>query len=269
MTWHIITRLAKDLYRISEPIGAAEPRSGLATANMYLVIGQERAALIDSGLGIGDLQAEVRKLTSLPCTVLNTHYHWDHTGANSHFAERAIHEREADLLAQGQDVSWVRPALRSPAARAVLPDGFDPDAYRILPSPATRVLHDDDLIDLGGRTLRVLHIPGHSPGHVAYLDAASHLLFTGDAAYHGPLYACFEGSDPVAFAESVKRLAALEGVMTTCPGHNNVLTGRDWLAKLAAGVEAIVAGKVPGQTREGLVVGREFHLGELSVWLPP
>ena len=113
-TWHTTTRIAENLYRISEPFGAIEPRFGITTANMYLVLGQERAALIDSGTGVGDLRAEITRITSLPCTVLNTHYHWDHVGANSLFDERAIHEREVDLLAQEQDVSWLRPAMQSP-----------------------------------------------------------------------------------------------------------------------------------------------------------
>jgi len=72
MTWHTTTRIAENLYRISEPFGAIEPRVGVTTANMYLVIGQERAALINSAMGIGDVRAGILKITSLPCTVLNT-----------------------------------------------------------------------------------------------------------------------------------------------------------------------------------------------------
>jgi glyoxylase-like metal-dependent hydrolase (beta-lactamase superfamily II) len=268
MTWHTTTHIAENTYRISEPFGAIEPRVGITTANMYLVIGQEHAALIDSGMGIGDVCAEIRKITSLPCTVLNTHYHWDHVGANSLFAESAIHESEADLVAQESDLGIFRQSIQSPAARAVLPPSFDPTAYRIIPKPATRILHDNDLIDLGGRVLRVLHIPGHSPGHVAYLDEASGLLFTGDTAYPGPVYACFEGSDPVAFAQSVKRIAALPSVTTICPGHNDIITDQNWLSELAECVEAAVAGKVPGQSRDDFIVGREFRFGALSVWLP-
>jgi glyoxylase-like metal-dependent hydrolase (beta-lactamase superfamily II) len=268
MTWHTTTRIAENLYRISEPFAAIEPRVGVTTVNMYLVVGQGRAALIDTGMGIGDVAAEIRKITPLPCTVLNTHYHWDHVGANHLFAESAIHESEVDLLPQEQTISWFRSALQAPGARAVLPASFDLAAYRIKPRPATHTLHDNDVIDLGGRTLRVLHIPGHSPGHVAYVDEANHALFTGDAAYAGPMYACFEGSDPVAFAHSVKRLAALEGVVTTCPGHNDIVTGRDWLRELAEGLEAAVAGKVAGQLRDGWVTGREFRFGALSVWFP-
>jgi glyoxylase-like metal-dependent hydrolase (beta-lactamase superfamily II) len=257
VTWHTTAHIAENVYRISEPLGAIEPRVGVTTVNMYLVIGQECAVLIDSGMGIGDVCAEIGKITSLPCTVLNTHYHWDHVGANSFFTESAIHESEIGLVAQVPDVSFIRQAMQSPAARAVLPSSFDPTAYPVSPKPATRVLHDNDLIDLGGRVLRALHTPGHSPGHAAYLDEASNMLFTGDTAYLGPVYACFEGSNPAAFAESVKRLAALPNVRTLCPGHDDIITEQGWLGELAECVEAAVAGKVPGQPRDGFIVGQE------------
>jgi glyoxylase-like metal-dependent hydrolase (beta-lactamase superfamily II) len=268
MTWHTTMPIAELVYRISEPFGAIEPRAGVTNVNMYLVIGQERAALIDSGMGIGDVRAEIHKITSLPCWVLNTHYHWDHIGANSLFTERAIHESEADLVTQEPDLGSIRQAMRSPAARAVLPASFDPTAYRVFPKAATRVLHDNDLIDLGGRVLRVLHVPGHSAGHVAYQDEASEMLFTGDTAYLGPMYACLEGSDPAALAHSVKRLAALRNVTTICPGHNDIIRDQNWLSELAACVEAAVAGEVSGGPLDDFIGGREFGFGALSIWLP-
>jgi glyoxylase-like metal-dependent hydrolase (beta-lactamase superfamily II) len=100
------------------------------------------------------------------------------------------------------------------------------------------------------------------------VDEASHVLFTGDSAYLGPVFACFEDSDPATFVQGVKRLAALEGVVTTCPGHNDIITGQDWLRELAEGAEAAIAGKVAGQPRDDLIVGREFRFGAFSVWLP-
>jgi glyoxylase-like metal-dependent hydrolase (beta-lactamase superfamily II) len=268
VTWHTIAPVAEHVYRISEPFGAIEPRIGVTNVNMYLIIGRERAALIDSGMGIGDVRAEIHKITSLPCWVLNTHYHWDHIGANSCFTESAIHESEADLVTQEPDLGFIRQAMQSPAARAVLPSSFDPAAYRVFPKAPTRVLRDNDLIDLGGRVLRVLHVPGHTPGHVAYLDEVSNMLFTGDTAYLGPIYACYEGSDPVALAHSVKRLAALRNVTTICPGHNDIIMDQNWLSELAGCVEAAVAGEVTGGPRDDFIGGREFCFGALSVWLP-
>jgi glyoxylase-like metal-dependent hydrolase (beta-lactamase superfamily II) len=90
VTWHTPTEIAENVYRTPEPFGAIEPRIGVTTVNMYLVIGQECAVSIDSDMGIGDVSAEVGKITSLPCTVLNTHYQLDHVGGNSLFAESAI-----------------------------------------------------------------------------------------------------------------------------------------------------------------------------------
>jgi glyoxylase-like metal-dependent hydrolase (beta-lactamase superfamily II) len=268
MTWHKTTRVTGNTYRITEPFGAIEPRVGVSTANIYLVLGQERAALIDTGMGIGNLVAEISQLTTLPCIVLNTHYHWDHIGANAHFSERAIHESEVELVTQEPDVDWFRQQMDSPAARAVLPPSFDATTYRVIPKPATRPLRDNDLVDLGGRTLRVLHIPGHSPGHLAYLDEANQLLFTGDTVYPGPLYACFEGGDPVAFAQSIERLAALPDVTTICPGHNEVITDQGWLGGLAEFVAAAVAGKIPGRHRQEFIVGRECRSDPFVLWLP-
>ena len=200
--------------------------------------------------------------------MLNTHYHWDHIGANSRFAETAIHELEADLAAHEPNMGAIRKAMQKPTALAALPPSFDPAAYRVRTRPATRVLHDNDLINLGDRSLRALHIPGHSPGHVAYLDEAHGMLFTGDTACQGPVYACFEGGDPVALAESAKRMAALPGVRTVCPGHNEIITEEGWLGRFAANVEAAVAGKIPGKSSDGFIVGREFRFDTLSIWLP-
>ena len=268
MTWHTVSRITPSVYCFAEPLGAIEPRIGIETANAYLVLGRERAALIDSGIGVGDMRARVDEVTSLPCTVLNTHYHWDHCGANAQFDETAIHELEAGLVAKKQNLGWVRRAMEVPSARAVLPPGFDPAAYRVVPKRPTRTLRDDDLIDLGERTLQVLHIPGHSPGHVAYLDQEDGLLFTGDTAYRGPLYACFQGGDPVAFVESVKRLAALPGVTTVCPGHNDVIADPDWLGELAECAEAAVTGAVTGELHTEFFRGIAHRFGDLSIWLP-
>jgi glyoxylase-like metal-dependent hydrolase (beta-lactamase superfamily II) len=268
LSWHTTTRIASNVYHISEPVGEIEPRFNAPTVNVYLVVGGEHAALIDSGLGVGDLGTEIGALTSLPCIVLNTHAHWDHIGGNAHFDEIAIHELEAGAMTVEPNMGAIRKVMKSPRARAALPPSFDPDTYRIRTKPATRILHDGDLIDLGDHTLEVLHIPGHSPGHVAYLDAANGMLFTGDTACLSPIYACFPGCDPAGLANSAKRMAALPGVRTVCPGHGEIITEEGWLGKFAACAEAAVSGQAEGKARDGFVKGREFRFDTLSIWLP-
>jgi len=268
MSWYTTTPIAQSVYQIAAPFGDIEPRFRVTAVNVYLIIGRERAALIDSGLGIGDLRAHIAAITSLPCIVLNTHSHWDHIGANTQFGETAIHELEADAVAREPHMGAIRKAMQKPRARAALPPSFDPAEYRVRTRPAARILHDEDLIDLGDHTLRVLHIPGHSPGHIAYLDAANGTLFTGDTACLGPVYACFPGSDPAALAASAQRMAALPGVRTVCPGHGDVITEEGWLEKLATCVEAAVSREAEGTVRDGFIKGREFRFDALSIWLP-
>jgi glyoxylase-like metal-dependent hydrolase (beta-lactamase superfamily II) len=270
MAWHTTARIKENLYCISEPFGAIEPfwAGPAGTVNMYLVVGQERAALIDSGMGVGDLRAVVGELTALPCIVLNTHSHWDHVGGNRAFAASAIHAGEADLLTAEPELSWLLPSFRTAEARAVLPASFDPETYHIAPKPATQILKDNDLICLGGRGLRVLHTPGHSPGHVAFWDETNRVLFTGDTVLPDAVYACFEDSDLMAFEDSVKRLAALPGVTTICPGHNDVIVDRDWLGAFAACVRAAVAGEIPEGPGDAFIDAREFRCGGVSIWLP-
>jgi glyoxylase-like metal-dependent hydrolase (beta-lactamase superfamily II) len=268
MPWHTVTHVAEDVYRIAEPFGIVEPRVGVETVNMHLVVGRERAALIDTGMGIGDVRAEVRRLTSLPCVVLNTHYHWDHVGANRLFDDRAIHADEAELVTREHDLGSTPEMMGSPAARAVLPAGFDPARYRVVPMPATRLLGEGEVIDLGGRALRALHTPGHSPGHVVFLDEAAGILFSGDNAYRGPMFVCFEGCDAAAFARSARRLAGLGGVRLICPGHNDPITTPEWLGEMADGVEAAVSGRAAGELKEGFFTGREVTFGDWSLWLP-
>ena len=115
MTWHTIESIGKDSYRIYEPMGAIMPSLGVASVNAYLVVGADSAALIDSGMGVGELRAVVDSLTKLPCEVLNTHYHWDHVGANPHFGLRAIHELEGKLLDREQPLGMFLEAFRNPA----------------------------------------------------------------------------------------------------------------------------------------------------------
>src|ERR687887_275058 len=102
MTWFNVAQIAPATWQISEPLGKIEPRFGVATVNMFLVAGRQRAALIDTGMGIGDLRATVRALTDLPVLVCNTHYHWDHSAGNSAFEQIAIHQAEMNLLMQPQ-----------------------------------------------------------------------------------------------------------------------------------------------------------------------
>ncbi|HEY8599072.1 MAG TPA: MBL fold metallo-hydrolase [Thermomicrobiales bacterium] len=187
----------------------------------YLVLGAERAALIDTGLGVGDLRALIDSLTDLPVTVLLTHAHWDHTGGLAGFAEIGVHPADAAWLEDGLPLPLN--AMRADFARHPFtlppPADFDLATWRPYQARPTRLLHDGEAIDLGGRRLAVLHTPGHAPGHITLFEPTTGYVFTGDLIYRGELHAFYPSTDPVAFADSVRRLHRLPDVTTLLPGH--------------------------------------------------
>lgn len=236
----------------------------------YLVIGDRRAALVDSGMGIADIRAVVERLTDRDVLVVNTHHHWDHVGGNQRFTDVAIHETGAELLARevpaerlAAYMTHVRQLLErfgefrdlddrffsflaDETTPRPLPEGFDPSAWRVAPSVPTRLLRDGDELDLGGRSLRVLHTPGHTRDSVCLLDERNGLLFGGDTYNSGPIYAHMPDSDLEAFAGSTARVAGLaDGIRTVYMAHfTRYAENAAFVREVAEGFAAIAAGEV-------------------------
>lgn len=210
--WFSVAQLDRDTFAISEPLHWEEP-------HCYLLLGTERAALIDTGLGVSRLRPVVDALTALPVLVLTTHAHWDHIGSHGEFSSVAVHEAEAGWLSGNfpLPLSVVRQNLT--AHPCPFPEDFSLDSYQIYQGGATKLLFDGQRIDLGGRTLEVLHTPGHSPGHCCFFERARGALFSGDLIYAGCLDAFYPTTDPRAFAGSVRRVRALP-VSQIFPGHH-------------------------------------------------
>ena len=91
----------------------------------YLLRGQRRALLIDSGLGVGDIGAVVRQLTALPVTVATTHVHWDHIGGHRHFCDFTVHRAEVDWLAKKFPIPLQVVRQNLTRGGQVFPAGFD------------------------------------------------------------------------------------------------------------------------------------------------
>lgn len=174
----------------------------------YLLEGDGRALLIDTGLGICDISAEVKKLTDKPVTAVATHIHWDHIGGHKYFPDFYAHEAELNWLNGGflLNMETIRGMVSD---RCDLPEGYNVSTYEFFQGNPTRVLHDGDTIDVGGRTVTVLHTPGHSPGHMCFWEAETGYLFTGDIVYKDTLFAYYPSTDPQAYLKSLEKIAAL------------------------------------------------------------
>jgi glyoxylase-like metal-dependent hydrolase (beta-lactamase superfamily II) len=215
--WFEVYKLTEDTYAIYEPFQFEEAIS-------YLAIGEKRCAVIDTGTGLGDLKALVGELTDLPVSVINTHTHWDHVGANSQFDDIACfnHPECTGKLTDGFSNEKLHPSLTGDSIWKPLPQDIDPDTWSIPPINPTLVFEDGHIFELGGRTLEVIYTPGHSPGSVCLLDRKNRILFTGDTFFPGPLYAHpkdVDIADYIASIQKMKRL--LTEYDYVCSGHND------------------------------------------------
>ena len=145
---------------------------------MYLVKGTERAALIDAGCGFGSLKAEVDRHNELPLMVLLTHGHQDHAMGAVEFDEVWLNPEEKEVFLRHTDGPYRLLGLAiSRDAKLVTPEDM-------LPPPdydSFRPVRAGDVFDLGGVTLEAFACPGHSRGHLVYLDREHRILFSGDA----------------------------------------------------------------------------------------
>ena len=179
--WHddyfTVERLDGRTFAIGEPRYAQQVYA-------YLILGAERGVLFDAGPGLRDIREVVASLTALPVTFVPSHFHYDHVGNEITFDDVAV----IDL-----------PYLRERAERGRLPLSFDEhvgaaEGFALPTLEVDTWLPPGGRIELGARTLEVLHTPGHTDDSITLRDLGSGDLFTGDFLYPGPLIAFLPNS---------------------------------------------------------------------------
>jgi hydroxyacylglutathione hydrolase len=164
----------------------------------YLIVGERRALLFDAGSGTRDITGIIARLTRLPVTVMPSHLHYDHTGGIAPFTSIAM----LDLPDTRADV---RNGRLTPSRYEYLGmiDGLAPPSFSV-----TEWVKPGSSIDLGGRVLQVLHVPGHTRSSVALYDAATRRLFAGDFIYPTTLYAFLPGASLAEYRATARELLA-------------------------------------------------------------
>ena len=227
--WFEFRRIDDDITLIWEPHVVP-----LIRCNIWHVRGRDRDLLIDTGLGMASLKAAAQHLFEKKLTTVVTHAHYDHIGGFHEFQDRVIHSAEADRAASGHVASLygagradaLLQSIRAagydipPELFTAVPDrAYDPSSYQVLPAPATRIVEEGDVVDLGDRHFEILHLPGHSPGSIGLWEAERGILFSGDAVYDGPLLDELPGSDIAVYVATMKRLRELP-VTVVHAGHD-------------------------------------------------
>ena len=226
-----ITDCGNGIYNIFMPAGF----------NTYLVLGQEKALLVDTGMGVGSLKAVVDSITSLPVQVLNTHGHPDHAGGNAEFGPAMIHpadkataDRMANLAFRRADIARIAGSEHPEMINMLQPDSENGFIF----------IEDGHVIDLGGRRLTVHHTPGHTVGSVCVFDEATGTLFGGDTVQPNIGMMSIESAPPDALLAGLKKIAPLD-VKRVMYGHNmpiSVQEGRTLLDTAITLLEGIIAG---------------------------
>ncbi|MFW0783580.1 MBL fold metallo-hydrolase [Gordonia sp. CPCC 206044] len=261
--WFAVRAYGSGVHLISEP----------GHVNSYLVVGDERALLFDTGLGIGNIDDAVRGITDLPVVVVNSHHHFDHRGGNQHVAatEFLSHSSGVDLYGEipsAELTDYVAAAKRMFETYSrfreldkvkffLTPDDLtmrpipDLGAWSIPATPPTRVLDHGDVIDLGGRSLVALHTPGHVPDSLCLWEEDTGFLFCGDTLLTTTYWAHLPDSDVAVFAASLSALAELP-VTKAFVGHNLVAdVDRAFVRRVADAFAQLAAGQVVGETVDG------------------
>lgn len=217
LNWFTIEKIDEETYAISEYYHWEKFHS-------YLLIGNEAALLIDTGLGIGDIKKEVSKITNLPVKVITTHVHWDHIGGHASFEDVYVHRGDLKWLKEGLPIpiSNIRDDVIRGVDKDIMPKGFNIDEYLIYKGEPSGILEDNDIIDLGGRKVRIIHTPGHSPGHICIFEEEKGYLYSGDLIYKGTLYAFYPSTSPIMFKESINKIRNIKGVNRILPAHNDI-----------------------------------------------
>ena len=225
--WFKVYNVGTGVYAIAEPYNYQEVIS-------YLVLGNQNALLFDTGMGLDSISPLVKELTSLPVIVFNSHTHYDHIGGNYEFD---------NILAMNTDFTRKNAANGYDHKRVkqeVAPDAFclprlpktDTANYRIRPFKISKFINDGYIIDLGGRKIEVLAIPGHAPDAVALFDEQSGYLWSGDTFYEGPIFLFGDGTDLKAYGKSIEKLALLAPrLKCVFPSHNIPVAEPDLLIK--------------------------------------
>ncbi|UWZ82129.1 MBL fold metallo-hydrolase [Occallatibacter riparius] len=240
-SWFEVYRVARDVLAIYEPHQSEETIG-------YLILGQKRALMFDTGMGVGDLKSLTAQLTHLPIVVLNSHTHNDHVGDNWQFD--TVYGMDTDFTRQNARGSRedAQAEIAPGEVCGTFPVGFDRSKYATKPWKIAKYIHDGERIDLGGRTIEVIAAPGHTPDSITLFDRANGLLFTGDTYYPGAIWIYRPETDLVAYGKSVHRLAALAPQVKIVLGAHNVpVASPAVLTQLAAAYDKVRAGQVASE----------------------
>ena len=183
----------------------------------FLFCGKEKAALIDSGMNTPDAKEMAQRLTDLPLILINTHGDPDHISGNAAFGEFYMSTAEENNYRDHGGKGTILP------------------------------VKEGDVIDLGDRPLRIIDIPGHTPGSIAILDEKYRVLISGDSVEDGNVFMFGPKRDIDRYIESLHHLSKYDGQYDEIYAmHGSIPVKPELVGKLIEGANQVKNGEVTG-----------------------
>lgn len=233
--------------------------------HMYLIEGSEKAALIDTGMGVPGLSTLIQEVCQKPILVLHTHGHLDHIGASGEFEQGYLHEDDLLVFQKHASASYRTGIVQHFLEKTAFP--FQEEELTFMRNGACVELFPfpkNGMIDLGNRKLQVISTPGHTQGSVCFLDKERNYLFSGDTVVDKGIMLSFpESSTPTAFKETLSSLLA------KCPedieiygGHHRVPVKKDRIQEYITLLEQIENAAIIGHIEDGTFGEQVMYQGE-------
>lgn len=197
MNYFKTEKLTENLIRIIDCIGVC----------CYLVIGSDRACLLDTGCGYGNIKKYVQTLTDKPIFVILTHGHYDHMGGASLFDEVYMNLDDLEVFKKHTDPSWRNyVSIQNDIVGKIPNEEHIPYANPLL----IKGLKDGDCFNLGGEIVKMISVKGHTPGMMCPLLMKERTIIFGDACGVGVLLFDEYSSVVSEYKQSLLNLKKLE-----------------------------------------------------------
>lgn len=194
----------------------------ISVTKMYLIEGNERALLIDTGIGFRGLKEKVETLTKLPYDIVLTHGHGDHCGAAGEFEEVYICKEDEELFYSNQSIGMRLDYSRGLCEKYCSPVTLtEIDFNKELPHKI-KYLEDGAIFELGGRCVTVIKVPGHTKGSVVLYDDRTRSMIIGDACNPSTYVFSEEAADIENYSQAVKK------IISWLPQTNHLLVSHEY-----------------------------------------
>ncbi len=218
-----------------------EPRSSQANVS-YLIAGDKRAIMFDSGTGENKgqdgnrMSYKVKELTDLEVTLLLSHFHFDHNQNVSEFDRIAL-----------PSLSFLKDGVNDENVYS-----FSKHELFVGSRPLSITVNEwlplEKNIDLGGKNIQIINLPGHSRESVVIVDHDKKRAFTGDFLYSGALFA-FDANDLRTYLRSMdKFISIIDESYTLYGAHGSPKVSYQYLLNSKSLLECIVNGNCYTET---------------------